>query len=68
MYQPNDLSDRPVLAWFHGGALMMGHRRDVPKQFLELRGVGHNDVDLSVASEYFAAMRRFIRDLVPTAR
>lgn len=39
-----------------------------PKQFLELRGVGHNDVDLSVASEYFAAMRRFIRDLVPTAR
>ena len=34
VYQPNDLPDRPVLAWFHGGALMMGHRRDVPKQFL----------------------------------
>jgi len=39
-----------------------------PKQFLELRGVGHNDADLSVASEYFAAMRRFIRGLVPAAR
>ncbi len=36
VYQPNDLPNRPVLVWFHGGALMMGHRRDVPKQFLEL--------------------------------
>jgi acetyl esterase/lipase len=25
-----------VLVWLHGGALVMGHRRDIPKQFLEL--------------------------------
>jgi acetyl esterase/lipase len=36
VYLPNKLSNRPVLAWFHGGALMMGHRSDIPKQFLEL--------------------------------
>lgn len=36
VYRPDDSAIRPVLAWFHGGALMMGHRRDVPKQFLDL--------------------------------
>jgi acetyl esterase/lipase len=36
VYQTNHLPHRPVLAWFHGGALVMGHRRDIPKQFLEL--------------------------------
>ena len=36
VYQPNDLPNRPVVAWFHGGALMMGHRSGIPKQFLEL--------------------------------
>ena len=36
VYQPNDLPERPVVAWFHGGALMMGHRSGIPKQFLEL--------------------------------
>lgn len=35
VYQSGDQPNRPVVAWFHGGALVMGHRRDVPKQLLE---------------------------------
>lgn len=32
VYRHDDEAIRPVLVWLHGGALIMGHRRDVPKQ------------------------------------
>jgi fermentation-respiration switch protein FrsA (DUF1100 family) len=52
----------------------IGHGRSLfeaagdPKQFLELRGMSHNDIDLSVGGEYFATMRRFVRGLDPPVR
>jgi len=36
VYRPADSTARPVIAWFHGGALMMGSRTGVPKQLIEL--------------------------------
>jgi len=36
VYRPDGSGKRPVIAWFHGGALMMGSRRGVPRQLQEL--------------------------------
>src|SRR5262245_31895392 len=36
VYRANDMRVRPVLAEFHGGALIMGSRVGVPKNLLEL--------------------------------
>ncbi len=36
VYRPDRPGKRPVIAWFHGGALIMGSRQGVPKQLQEL--------------------------------
>jgi acetyl esterase/lipase len=36
VYAPEGARGRPVIAWFHGGALMMGSRTGVPKQLIDL--------------------------------
>ena len=36
VYRPDDSGNRPVIAWFHGGALMMGSRQGVPRQLQDL--------------------------------
>ncbi len=36
VYRSDDDVTRPVLVWFHGGALIFGHRREVPKRFRTL--------------------------------
>ncbi len=36
VYRPDGDAMRPVVAWYHGGALMMGSRTGVPKQLIEL--------------------------------
>jgi acetyl esterase/lipase len=41
VYRADDKVVRPVLVWLHGGALIVGSRKDVPKNLLELcRGEG----------------------------
>jgi acetyl esterase/lipase len=36
VYRHSDAKPRPVLAWLHGGALIVGGRSGVPKQLLDL--------------------------------
>jgi acetyl esterase/lipase len=36
VYRADDQEVRPVVVWIHGGALVMGSRRDVPRQLLDL--------------------------------
>jgi acetyl esterase/lipase len=36
VYRENDTRVRPVVAWIHGGALIMGSRTGVPRQLLDL--------------------------------
>jgi acetyl esterase/lipase len=36
VYEPDESAPRPTIAWFHGGALMMGSRTGIPKQLIEL--------------------------------
>ncbi len=36
VYQPDGSTSRPIVAWYHGGALMMGSRTSVPVQLIEL--------------------------------
>lgn len=36
VYQPKSGKNFPVVAWYHGGALMFGHRSGVPKQLVDL--------------------------------
>jgi acetyl esterase/lipase len=36
VYRPDDAKARPVVVWIHGGALIMGNRNSVPKNFYEL--------------------------------
>jgi acetyl esterase/lipase len=36
VHRPDRSDKRPVIAWFHGGALMMGSRQGVPRQLQEL--------------------------------
>ena len=36
VYGADESAPRPVIAWFHGGALIMGSRTAVPKQVIEL--------------------------------
>jgi acetyl esterase/lipase len=36
VYRPGDDKVRPAVVWIHGGALIVGSRRDVPTQLLDL--------------------------------
>src|SRR5208282_1814279 len=36
VYRPDDAQSRPVLVWLHGGALVMGSRKDVPEDLRNL--------------------------------
>ena len=36
VYRPDDQTVRPVVVWIHGGALIMGNRKSVPKDLLDL--------------------------------
>src|SRR5262245_26716450 len=36
VHRPSDDKVRPVVVWIHGGALIMGNRRSVPKDLLDL--------------------------------
>ena len=36
VYRPDDQTVRPVVVWIHGGALIMGNRKSVPRNLLDL--------------------------------
>lgn len=36
VYRADDSVQRPVIAWFHGGALIVGNRQGIPRRMLEL--------------------------------
>ena len=36
VYRAGDAAVRPVVVWIHGGALVMGNRKSVPKNLLDL--------------------------------
>src|SRR6187549_511531 len=36
VYRADDATVRPVVVWIHGGALVMGNRKSVPKNLLDL--------------------------------
>src|SRR4051812_18935519 len=36
VYRADDMKVRPVVVWLHGGALIVGDRKSVPKQLLDL--------------------------------
>jgi len=54
VYRPDDTKVRPVVVWIHGGALIMGNRKSVPKNLLDLcrdEGYALVSVDYRLAPE-----------------
>src|SRR5262245_18444010 len=54
VYRADDTKLRPVVVWIHGGALIMGNRKSVPKNLLELcrdEGYVHVSIDYRLAPE-----------------
>jgi acetyl esterase/lipase len=64
VYRADDKSVRPVVLWIHGGALIMGNRKSVPKNLLELcrdEGYALVSVDYRLAPE--VKLREIVSDL-----
>jgi acetyl esterase/lipase len=54
VYRPDDATMRPVVVWIHGGALIMGNRKGVPQNLLELcreEGYALVSIDYRLAPE-----------------
>lgn len=54
VYRPDDAKVRPVAVWIHGGALIMGNRKSVPKNLLDLcrdEGYALVSIDYRLAPE-----------------
>jgi acetyl esterase/lipase len=54
VYRADDETVRPVVLWIHGGALIMGNRKSVPKNLLELcrdEGYALVSIDYRLAPE-----------------
>jgi acetyl esterase/lipase len=54
VYRTDDTATRPVLVWIHGGALIMGNRKSVPRNLLDLardEGYALVSIDYRLAPE-----------------
>src|SRR5262245_38093426 len=54
VYRPDDSTVRPVVVWIHGGALIMGNRKSVPQNLLDLcrtEGYALVSIDYRLAPE-----------------
>ncbi len=65
VYLPAAAPPRPVLVWIHGGALIVGNRRAVPRRLIELAGKeGYLLVSLDYRLAPEAKLPAIIEDLV----
>ena len=64
VYRPDDVEPRPVLVWLHGGALMMGNKKFVQPDLLELaRSEGYCLVSADYRLAPQAKLPEIIEDL-----
>ena len=64
VYRPDDTKVRPVVVWIHGGALVMGSRKSVPQNLLDLcRDEGYALVSI----DYRLAPEVKLPEIVPVA-
>jgi acetyl esterase/lipase len=61
VYRPGDAKVRPVVAWLHGGALMVGSRNSVPKQ---LQGLCKAEGYILVSFDYRLAPEVKLPDII----
>lgn len=69
VYHTDDTATRPVLVWIHGGALIMGNRKSVPKNLLDLardEGYALVSIDYRIAPE--VKLPEIIADVEDTFR
>lgn len=65
VYLPKGEAPRPVLLWFHGGALMLGNRNNVPPQLIKLC---REENFILVSADYRLAPETLLPGVVSDAR